>query len=61
MLLGGIVKHACRYFGVNRLSRTLFRRRLMVLCYHGVVADHHTDRFGYGNTVSVNEFKGQRT
>lgn len=51
------VYDACRYLGVNSLSRALHRHKLLVLGYHGVVAEHRTDRFGYGNTVCVREFE----
>src|SRR4051794_677511 len=50
---------ACRCLGVNAISRTLLRRKLLTLCYHGVVREHQEDAFEYGNTVSVHEFERQ--
>src|SRR4051794_33309811 len=50
---------ACRYFGVNSISRSFLRGKLLILCYHGVVREHQDDPFGYGNTVSTAEFGAQ--
>jgi peptidoglycan/xylan/chitin deacetylase (PgdA/CDA1 family) len=49
---------AARYTGVNRAFRvTLGRNKVLVLCYHGVVADDHSpEEFLYRNTVSVRDF-----
>jgi len=43
--------------GAGSLIRAGLRRHLLVLCYHGVVSGDPKDRFGYGNTVSVEEFR----
>jgi peptidoglycan/xylan/chitin deacetylase (PgdA/CDA1 family) len=43
--------------GAGSLTRAKLRRHLLVLCYHGVVANEPKDRFGYGNTVSIEEFR----
>ncbi len=43
--------------GLNAVIRDRLRRHLLVLCYHGVVAEEPSDRFGYGNTVSAEEFR----
>jgi peptidoglycan/xylan/chitin deacetylase (PgdA/CDA1 family) len=50
---------ACQQLGINRWCRNRMREHLTVLCYHGVVRDHQADRFGYGNTVSQQEFQQQ--
>jgi peptidoglycan/xylan/chitin deacetylase (PgdA/CDA1 family) len=50
---------ASRAFGINRVSRRLMQGKLLALCYHGVVAERHADRFRYENTVSVAEFREQ--
>lgn len=39
------------------LSAPYRKQRLLALCYHGVVSsDHSTDRFGYHNSVTPEEF-----
>lgn len=43
--------------GASALLRYRLRRHLLVLCYHGVVEAVAADRFGYGNTVSIAEFR----
>ncbi len=48
----------CSALGVNRVLRAKLKRHLLVLCYHGVVQEKRSDRFGYGNTVSAEEFRG---
>lgn len=46
--------------GVQAFLRRLHRRRLLVLCYHGVVAgDHAGDRHEYRNTVAAFDFERQ--
>lgn len=46
-------------YGINRVARKRMRGKLLVLCYHGVVAEDHADRFRYENTVSLREFRRQ--
>jgi peptidoglycan/xylan/chitin deacetylase (PgdA/CDA1 family) len=53
------VLDASRILGVNRIARQLLSERLLVLGYHGVVAEDRKDRFRYGNTVSLREFRNQ--
>src|SRR4051794_35340296 len=48
-----------RHLGINRAARRLMRHRVRILCYHGVVAEPQSDRFRYGNTVSIGEFDRQ--
>ena len=49
-----------RYGGVNRWCRRAVRRRILVLCYHGVVADRHEGQeYLYRNTVPQVEFERQ--
>jgi peptidoglycan/xylan/chitin deacetylase (PgdA/CDA1 family) len=55
---------ASRAFGVQAALRHLHRRRLLVLAYHGVVRDDHSedrpiDRFLYRNTISAARFEQQ--
>jgi len=51
---------AARWAGVNALLRRVHRRRLLVLCYHGVVADDHPEDPGrMGVAVSLREFQEQ--
>jgi len=53
------VLQASRALGIHRIARRRMRGKLLVLCYHGVVADDHPERFRYENTVSVREFRQQ--
>lgn len=53
------VLHASRALGIHRIARRRMRGKLLVLCYHGVVADDHPERFRYENTVSLREFRQQ--
>jgi peptidoglycan/xylan/chitin deacetylase (PgdA/CDA1 family) len=53
------VLHASRALGIDRIARRRMRGKLLALCYHGVVADDHPDRFRYENTVSLREFRQQ--
>ena len=49
-----------RLVGVNRLLRYRTRKRLLVLCYHGVVVDSHPDdELRFSTTVSTDEFREQ--
>jgi peptidoglycan/xylan/chitin deacetylase (PgdA/CDA1 family) len=48
---------ACHFLGVNWLARKLARRKVLVLCYHGVVAAPQKDRFRYATTVGAAEFE----
>ena len=50
------------FLGVQAWARWAHRRRLMVLCYHGVVANEYSGgdelrRHAYRNTVSASEFE----
>jgi peptidoglycan/xylan/chitin deacetylase (PgdA/CDA1 family) len=45
--------------GVQAVLRWLHRRRLLVLCYHGVVPGRHPGAFAYRNTVATEEFAAQ--
>jgi peptidoglycan/xylan/chitin deacetylase (PgdA/CDA1 family) len=52
------------WLGVQAFARWAHRRRLMVLCYHGVVAAEHAGadelgRHAYRNTVPATEFDRQ--
>ncbi len=61
MLGSGIAKSSVlemfRFSGLNRISRYRTRCKLLVLCYHGVLSSSHKGEFGYGNTVSTEEFR----
>jgi peptidoglycan/xylan/chitin deacetylase (PgdA/CDA1 family) len=49
-----------RYLGINQVLRYSNRRKLLVLCYHGVVAEDHAESdYLYRNTVSLREFREQ--
>lgn len=49
-----------RACGLQALARHRCRDRLVVLCYHGVVADDHAaDPYQYRNTVGASEFTAQ--
>jgi peptidoglycan/xylan/chitin deacetylase (PgdA/CDA1 family) len=60
MSLGSAAKTAALeaygILGVNSLIHRKHRKHLLVLCYHGVVAQPQRDRFRYANTASVDEF-----
>jgi peptidoglycan/xylan/chitin deacetylase (PgdA/CDA1 family) len=46
--------------GINSCARWLVRSRLLILCYHGIVAEEHAhDAFRYRNTVSLRQFREQ--
>ena len=48
------------YSGLNAVLRRRARRRLLVLCYHGVVAEEAPeDEYRYRNTVGVATFRKQ--
>jgi len=52
-----VLLNACEHLRVNSLLRAYERSRLLVLCYHRVVADRHcADQCGYGNVIGVTEF-----
>jgi peptidoglycan/xylan/chitin deacetylase (PgdA/CDA1 family) len=59
----GLLKTAAlntsRVLGVNRVMRWQMRSRVLILCYHGVIAQKPKDRARYANTVSVAEFQSQ--
>lgn len=65
MSLRAIAKRALwkttRYGRINRCFRTLaLKRRLLVMCYHGVIAEGHPgDAHRSRTTVSVSEFREQ--
>ncbi len=49
---------ATRALGMQAYAQWLYRDRLMILCYHGVVSgDHSGNAYLYRNTVSLAEFK----
>ena len=55
-----IALNASRFLGVNRCARWLTRSKLLILCYHGVVADDHPhDAYRYRNTISQRQFDTQ--
>lgn len=48
------------WFGLNRALRTLVRRRVTILCYHGVVPDgFHHPAYLYRTALPVSEFRTQ--
>lgn len=52
--------NASRCLGVNYCARWFARSKLLILCYHGVVADDHPDEaYRYRNTVSQQQFDAQ--
>src|SRR4051794_5114731 len=63
MALGSWIKYslleAAHLSGCNLLNRHRTADKLVVLCYHGVVANDHRGELGYMNTVSVAEFRDQ--
>jgi peptidoglycan/xylan/chitin deacetylase (PgdA/CDA1 family) len=59
--LKGALFSAARYSGLNWFLRQIFgRRRLLALCYHGVIAEDRPDEpFLYRNTISCRQFRLQ--
>lgn len=54
-LLGG-----AHLLGINRVLRSASRKRLLVLCYHGVISESRPDdELRYSTTVSIKEFRAQ--
>ena len=55
----GVLRGA-QLLGINRALRSVLRRRLLVLCYHGVIDDGGSrDELRYSTTVGVTEFRNQ--
>jgi peptidoglycan/xylan/chitin deacetylase (PgdA/CDA1 family) len=59
MSIKSAVKGLCDSIGVNELLVRLQRSDLLVLCYHGVLAERRPDRWSYENWVSADEFRSQ--
>jgi peptidoglycan/xylan/chitin deacetylase (PgdA/CDA1 family) len=51
--------YLCRYLGVNAAIRAAQQRRLLVLCYHGVVSDENYNPLHSDYTVSLKTFTEQ--
>jgi len=51
--------YLCKYLGVNAAFRAAQQKRLLVLCYHGVVSDRHYSPVHSAYTVSLKTFREQ--
>jgi len=53
------IKQICNFFGVNEALVRMHRSDLLVLNYHGVLAEARSDRWSYGNCVDADSFRRQ--
>lgn len=59
MSLKSAAKAVCDSIGVNEFLVRRRRSDLLVLCYHGVLAERRPDRWSYENWVGADEFRAQ--
>ncbi len=54
-----VLPYLCKYLGVNTAFRAAQQKRLLVLCYHGVVSDQHYTPVHSDYTVRLKRFREQ--